>query len=45
MANPVQQQATNNVGQNDPYGGNGQDAGMGMMNEPMAANGVLGSAW
>ena len=47
MANPVQQQATNDMGQNDPYGGNGQgqDFGMGMMNEPMAANGVLGSAW
>jgi len=47
MANPVQQQATNQTGQNDPYGGGGQakEFGSGMMDEPMAANGVLGGAW
>lgn len=40
---PVQQQPTNQVAQNDPY--NGQQFGSGMIAEPMAANGVLGSAW
>ena len=43
MSGPVQQQATNNVGQNDPYG-SGNDFS-GIINEPQAANGVLGSAW
>jgi hypothetical protein len=44
---PVQQQPNNQVAQNDSYGGNGQGAsfGSGMIAEPMAANGVLGSAW
>jgi len=43
VSNPVQQQPTNQVAQNDPY--NGQQFGSGMIAEPMAANGVLGSAW
>lgn len=46
MSNPVQQQATNQVAQNDSYGGNGQgQADVGFAPEPMAANGVLGSSW
>jgi hypothetical protein len=46
VSQPVQQQPTNQVGQNDSYGGNGQEAfGSGMIAEPMAANGVLGSSW
>tara|TARA_B100000795_G_C22796751_1_gene439722 strand:- start:2159 stop:2845 length:687 start_codon:yes stop_codon:yes gene_type:complete len=47
MSKPVQQQPTNQVGQNDSYGGNGQiNEGTGFLNaEPMAANGVLGSVW
>ena len=38
------QESSNNVGQNDPYDQQGGEFG-GLMNEPMAANGVLGSAW
>jgi hypothetical protein len=38
------QEPNNNVGQNDPYGQQGGEFG-GLMNEPMAANGILGSAW
>jgi hypothetical protein len=40
-------QPINNVGQNDPYGIEQPSPGQfgGMINEPMAANGVLGSAW
>ena len=40
---PVQQQETNNIGQNDSYNGGGDPFENGIM-EPMAANGVLGSA-
>tara|TARA_Y100000816_G_scaffold288925_1_gene274410 strand:- start:567 stop:1256 length:690 start_codon:yes stop_codon:yes gene_type:complete len=43
MQQPVQQQETHNVAQNDPYGGG--DPFENSMMEPMAANGVLGSAW
>jgi hypothetical protein len=39
------QQTTNNVGQNDPYGSQQGEQFTGIVNEPMAANGVLGSAW
>lgn len=40
-------QPMNNVGQNDPYGIEQPTPGQfsGMIDEPMAANGVLGSAW
>ena len=44
MQQPVQQQETHSVGQNDPYNG-GDDPFENSMMEPMAANGVLGSAW
>jgi len=44
MQQPVQQQETHAVGQNDPYN-SGSDPFENSMMEPMAANGVLGSAW
>ena len=44
VSNPIQQQPTNQIAQNDPYNDQ-QQFGSGMIGEPMAANGVLGSAW
>ena len=44
MQQPVQQQETHAVSQNDPYNGAADPFENSMM-EPMAANGVLGSAW
>lgn len=44
MTAPVQQQQQNNMGQNDPYGST-NDQFSGIINEPQAANGVLGSVW
>tara|TARA_Y100001935_G_scaffold243311_1_gene234592 strand:+ start:772 stop:1461 length:690 start_codon:yes stop_codon:yes gene_type:complete len=45
MSPPAQNNQLNNVGQNDPYGGQVDNQFAGLINEPMAANGVLGSAW
>ena len=41
----TQNSQLNNIGQNDPYGGQAENQFAGIINEPMAANGVLGSAW
>ena len=45
MNAPAQNSQMNNIGQNDPYGGQVDNQFAGIINEPMAANGVLGSAW
>ena len=45
MNAPTQNSQMNNIGQNDPYGGQVDNQFAGIINEPMAANGVLGSAW
>ena len=45
MTSTNQNAQLNNVGQNDPYGDQSNQQFAGIIDEPMAANGVLGSAW
>jgi hypothetical protein len=45
MTSTSQNTQLNNVGKNDPYGEQPNNQFSGLIEEPMAANGVLGSAW